>query len=49
MNLDPVDVVFDLVNPLLAPGFGFQGGELGFNEPWHLNTLWQQRNSQKTR
>jgi hypothetical protein len=34
---------------LLALGrFGFQGGELGFNEPRHLNTLWQQLNSQKS-
>jgi hypothetical protein len=50
MNLDPVAVVFDFVNPLLALGrFGFQGGELGFNEPRHLNKLWQQLNSQKAR
>src|SRR4051794_2621678 len=48
MNLDPVAVVFDFANPLLAlRRFGFQGGELGFNEPRHLNTLRQPLNSQK--
>jgi hypothetical protein len=41
MDLNAVTVVLDLVDPLLAlRRFGLQGGELGFNEPRHLNTLW---------
>jgi hypothetical protein len=49
VELDAVTVEFDLVNPLVSLGrLGLQGGELGFNEPRHLNTLWQQLNSQKT-
>jgi hypothetical protein len=35
------------MEPLLALGrFGLQGGELGFNEPRHLDTLWHSGNSQ---
>ena len=50
MNLDPVAVVFDLVNPLLALGrFGFQSGKLGLNEPRYLDTLWQKTELTKNR
>jgi hypothetical protein len=48
MNLDPVAVVFDFVNPLLSLGsLGLQGGKLGFNEPRHLCQFTHERNSQK--
>ena len=43
-----VAVVLDLVKPLVALGrLGLQCGKLGLNEPRHLDTLGQQRNSQK--
>ena len=35
------------MEPLLTPvRRGLQGGELGFNEPRHLDTLWHSGNSQ---
>jgi hypothetical protein len=35
------------MQPLAALGrFGLQGGELGFNEPRHLDMLWHSGNSQ---
>jgi hypothetical protein len=38
IELDAVAVEFNLVNPPVAPGCrGLQGGELGFNEPRHLD------------
>jgi hypothetical protein len=41
MNLHAVAVVLDFMEPLCALGrFGPEGGELGLNEPRHLNTLW---------
>ena len=40
VNLHAVAVVLDFMKPLVATRrFGLQGGELGFNEPRHLNTF----------
>jgi hypothetical protein len=48
MDLNAIAVVLDFMEPLLALGrFGLQGGELGFNEPRHLDTLLHSGNSQK--
>jgi hypothetical protein len=47
VNLHAVAVVLDLMKPSVAlRRFGLQGGELGFNEPRHLDTLWHSGNSQ---
>src|SRR5215216_7707307 len=48
VNLHAVAVVLDLMEPLVALGrFGLQDGELGLNEPRHLDTLWHSGNSQE--
>jgi len=39
VNLDAVSVIFDFV--ITLGRLGLKGGELGLNEPRHLNTLGQ--------
>ena len=46
MDLDAIAVVLDLMKPLVALGRpGLQRCKLGLNEPRHLDTFGQQRNS----
>jgi hypothetical protein len=50
VHLNTVTVVLDFMEPLVALGrFRLQRGKLGSNEPRHLDTVWQLRNSQKIR